>query len=165
MSARSSASGVWVKKGSDPNCVSLRPVECGRTDHADNVFNEEWELKRELALYLALCASEVFYTQTSRWPGTDAASAPSDAEALASSIAAQIQSVLGQSSAITLPDEITDSIAEVTRGGFGCLPNTAAMLGGVVAQEAIKLVTNQYMPLDNTAVFDLVKSASEKFKL
>jgi amyloid beta precursor protein binding protein 1 len=44
------------------------------------------------------------------------------------------------------------------------LPTTAAFLGGIVAQEAIKLVTNQYMPLDNTVIADLVKSTLEKFK-
>jgi amyloid beta precursor protein binding protein 1 len=33
-----------------------------------------------------------------------------------------------------------------------------------VAQEAIKLVTNQYMPLDNTVIINLVKSSLEKYK-
>lgn len=50
------------------------------------------------------------------------------------------------------------------RGGFGTLPTTAAFLGGLVAQEAIKLVTGQYNPLDNTVIVDLVKSGMEKFK-
>lgn len=50
------------------------------------------------------------------------------------------------------------------RGGFSTLPTTAAFLGGIVAQEAIKLVTNQYMPLDNTVIVDLVKSSMEKYK-
>lgn len=38
-------------------------------------------------------------------------------------------------------------------------------MGGIAAQEAIKLVTNQYQPLDNTVGIDLVKSGMEKFKL
>lgn len=38
-------------------------------------------------------------------------------------------------------------------------------MGGIVGQEAIKLVTNQYQPLDNTVAIDLVKSGIEKFKL
>jgi amyloid beta precursor protein binding protein 1 len=44
------------------------------------------------------------------------------------------------------------------------MPTVAALMGGVIAQEAIKLVTNQYAPLDNTVILDLVRSASEKFK-
>lgn len=38
-------------------------------------------------------------------------------------------------------------------------------MGGIVAQEAIKHVTNQYQPLDNTVSVDLIKSGIEKFKL
>jgi len=51
------------------------------------------------------------------------------------------------------------------RGGFCTLPTTAALLGGLAAQEAIKLVTSQYAPLDNTCIVDLVHSTMAKFKL
>jgi len=64
-----------------------------------------------------------------------------------------------------LPEEVVECIAEVVRGGFGTLPTTAAFLGGVVAQEAIKLVTAQYTPLDNTCLVDLIESKIEKWKL
>jgi amyloid beta precursor protein binding protein 1 len=51
------------------------------------------------------------------------------------------------------------------RGGFGTPPTTAAFIGGLVAQEVIKLVTNQYAPLDNTVIIDLVHSTTKAFKL
>ena len=51
------------------------------------------------------------------------------------------------------------------RGGFGQLPATAALMGGLVAQEAIKLVTNQYMPMDNTVIVDLIKSSTKVLNL
>ena len=51
------------------------------------------------------------------------------------------------------------------RGGFGQLPTTSAFLGGLVAQESIKLVTKQYVPLDNTVIVDLVKSTTRALKL
>jgi len=38
-------------------------------------------------------------------------------------------------------------------------------LGGIVAQEVIKLVTSQYMPMNNTVVVNLVKSTTMEFKL
>jgi amyloid beta precursor protein binding protein 1 len=50
------------------------------------------------------------------------------------------------------------------RGGFGTLPTTAAFLGGIVAQESIKLVTGQYVPIEGTVVVDLVTSHIEKFR-
>jgi len=50
------------------------------------------------------------------------------------------------------------------RGGFSTLPTTAAFLGGIVAQEAIKLVTSQYVPMNNTVVVNLVHSTTEEFR-
>jgi hypothetical protein len=38
------------------------------------------------------------------------------------------------------------------------LPNTAAFLGGLVAQETIKMITHQYIPINGFCVIDLVES-------
>ena len=38
------------------------------------------------------------------------------------------------------------------------LPNTAAFLGGMVAQEAIKMITKQYVPIESYCVVDLVET-------
>ena len=38
------------------------------------------------------------------------------------------------------------------------IPNMAAFLGGLVAQEAIKMITEQYVPLNGYCVVDLVDS-------
>lgn len=38
--------------------------------------------------------------------------------------------------------------------------NIAALAGGMVAQEVIKVVTKQYIPVDNTCLFDGIKSKS-----
>lgn len=45
------------------------------------------------------------------------------------------------------------------RAGGSDLPQIAALLGGVVGQEAIKLVTKQYVPLNGTCVFDGIRSS------
>lgn len=49
------------------------------------------------------------------------------------------------------------------RGGGADLPQIAALIGGVVAQEAIKIITKQYVPLNGTWTFDGMKSLSETF--
>ena len=54
---------------------------------------------------------------------------------------------------------------EVRRAGAGELHNTSALAGGFVAQEALKVITKQYVPLDNTFVFDGVKCHGEMFRL
>ena len=45
------------------------------------------------------------------------------------------------------------------------LPTTAALVGGLVAQEAIKVITRQYVPIDGTCVVDLVASTTGTIKV
>lgn len=40
------------------------------------------------------------------------------------------------------------------------LPQTSALVGGLVAQEAIKLITRQYGPLEGTCVWDGIRSGA-----
>jgi amyloid beta precursor protein binding protein 1 len=58
--------------------------------------------------------------------------------------------------------DIKDSIAkvctELARAGGGELHNIASLTGGMVAQEVIKVITRQYIPVDNTCLFDGVGS-------
>ncbi|KAJ6627840.1 hypothetical protein B0H10DRAFT_2209966 [Mycena sp. CBHHK59/15] len=59
---------------------------------------------------------------------------------------------------IELPDEFSDAVGEIARAPSADLPNTAAFLGGLVAQEVIKMITKQYVPIDNYCVVDLVET-------
>lgn len=61
-------------------------------------------------------------------------------------------------------EQIAEAEGFSVRGGFATLPTTAALLGGLAAQEAIKLVTAQYAPLDNTCVVDLVHSTTSRYR-
>lgn len=44
------------------------------------------------------------------------------------------------------------------RAGGSELHNIASLTGGLIAQEVIKVITRQYVPVDNTCVFDGVAS-------
>ncbi|KAJ6470116.1 hypothetical protein C8R47DRAFT_1187793 [Mycena vitilis] len=57
-----------------------------------------------------------------------------------------------------LPDEFSDAVGEIARSPDADLPNTAAFLGGLVAQEVIKMITKQYVPIDSYCVVDLVET-------
>ncbi|KAH9060516.1 hypothetical protein EDB87DRAFT_1683470 [Lactarius vividus] len=52
--------------------------------------------------------------------------------------------------------ETADAVGEIVRAPTADLPNVAAFLGGVVAQEAIKMITRQYIPVNGYCVIDLV---------
>jgi NEDD8-activating enzyme E1 regulatory subunit len=56
-------------------------------------------------------------------------------------------------------------IIDRTRAGGAELHNIAALAGGLVAQEVIKAITKQYIPVDNTCLFDGVKSSTSVLRL
>lgn len=54
---------------------------------------------------------------------------------------------------------------EVARAKGGELHNISALTGGMIAQEVIKIITKQYIPIDNTCVFDGITSRVQIFRL
>ncbi|KAL8644300.1 MAG: hypothetical protein Q9210_007323 [Variospora velana] len=56
-------------------------------------------------------------------------------------------------------------LEELVRAGGAELHNISALTGGMVAQEVIKVVTKQYVPVDNTCVFDGIASKSAVFRV
>ncbi|KAJ5643422.1 uncharacterized protein N7484_005929 [Penicillium longicatenatum] len=61
-------------------------------------------------------------------------------------------------------DSIDKAIQEIRRADGGELHNIASLAGGLVAQESLKVLTRQYVPLDNTCVFDGARSRSEMYR-
>ncbi|KAK4165168.1 putative NEDD8-activating enzyme E1 regulatory subunit [Cladorrhinum sp. PSN259] len=62
-------------------------------------------------------------------------------------------------------ERVVEAAHEVARAEGGELHNVAALAGGMVAQELIKIVTKQYIPIDNTCVFDGVNSRTQVLRL
>jgi amyloid beta precursor protein binding protein 1 len=68
-----------------------------------------------------------------------------------------------------LDDEVRNRVLEATqelrRTEGGELHNISSLTGGLVAQEALKVLTRQYVALDNTCIFDGIRSSSAMYKL
>ena len=62
-------------------------------------------------------------------------------------------------------DKLKAVVEELHRANGAELHNISALVGGMVAQEVIKVITKQYIPVDNTCVFDGVTSKTAVFKL
>ena len=77
-------------------------------------------------------------------------------------ITASVTSTLDKS-AILL--RIENAVTELWRANCAELHNISALTGGMVAQEVIKVITKQYIPIDNVCVFDGVSSKTAVFKL
>ncbi|ORY18302.1 hypothetical protein BCR34DRAFT_621443 [Clohesyomyces aquaticus] len=60
---------------------------------------------------------------------------------------------------------VGEYVQELLRAGGSELHNIAALTGGLVSQEVIKVVTEQYVPVDNTCIFDGVKSKTSVIRV
>ncbi|KAL2016155.1 hypothetical protein VTK56DRAFT_4123 [Thermocarpiscus australiensis] len=62
-------------------------------------------------------------------------------------------------------ERVVQAAQEVARAEGGELHNIAALTGGMVAQEMIKIITKQYIPIDNTCIFDGISSRCQVLRL
>ncbi|PVF96654.1 hypothetical protein CPB86DRAFT_786733 [Serendipita vermifera] len=100
------------------------------------------EKPRETAVHVAFAAYD---------------SLPEGTEPTVENLRAAVRQLLGQDTEIT--EEIEHSIGEIARTPQADLPTTAGFVGGLVAQEAIKLITKQYIPqIGGYVAIDLIGS-------
>lgn len=76
-----------------------------------------------------------------------------------------ISSIAQRAPALAKNNRVAQVAEEVSRATGGELHNISAMTGGMVAQEVIKVLTRQYIPLDNTCVFDGTASRCQVLRL
>ena len=62
-------------------------------------------------------------------------------------------------------ESVIQAAKEVARSRGGELHNISALTGGLASQEVIKIITKQYIPIDNTCVFDGIKSSTQIFRI
>jgi amyloid beta precursor protein binding protein 1 len=70
----------------------------------------------------------------------------------------------------TIPDassntRISQVAEEVSRAKGGELHNISALSGGMISQEVIKIITKQYIPIDNTCIFDGIASRTQVLRI
>lgn len=84
--------------------------------------------------------------------------AASSPEAILKDMAKLVPQIDGQ-------ERYAQAAQEVFRAADGELHNVSAVLGGMVAQELIKIVTKQYVPINNTCIFDGIGSRCQVLRL
>ncbi|KAH7100519.1 hypothetical protein BKA62DRAFT_658539 [Auriculariales sp. MPI-PUGE-AT-0066] len=127
----------------------LRGQRWGALDEEGSTLTNAFSsAPRETVTHLALSALASYLSKSKTVTPT--------AEALRAELDAVV-SIAGA----TLPDDEDDldnALGEAARSPTADLPTTAAFLGGLVAQEAIKMITRQYVPINGVCVVDLVGS-------
>lgn len=111
-------------------------------------------------LYALLRACDRFAAAYQRFPGAgesdDRGDLEQDAARLKDLAAAVLQDVGCPGAAVN-----DDYLAEVVRFGAAELHCVGALVGGIAAQEAIKLVTAQFVPVEGALVFDGITSTTK----
>ncbi|KAG8627778.1 hypothetical protein KVT40_003651 [Elsinoe batatas] len=139
----------------------------------------EFGLSDPSLLYIAFVAYDRFLaTQTDgsstewRVPGITAAEVDADAQAL-TEIAVNVLDAAINGSGTTVESSQHDALKEtlgkicqeLTRAAGSELHNIASLTGGMIGQEILKVVTGQYVPADNTVVFDGIVSKTVAMKI
>ncbi|KAL4063731.1 hypothetical protein V8B97DRAFT_1914141 [Scleroderma yunnanense] len=123
----------------------LRGTQWGTFDHDKAaLLTALTENPKAASTHLALSALSAIKEQ-----GPDS---PVTVEALGK----HIQNLVGNE--VDLPESLGDTLGEIVRTPSAELPTTAAFLGGMVAQETIKIITKQYVPVKGYCVIDLIET-------
>ncbi|OBZ83003.1 NEDD8-activating enzyme E1 regulatory subunit [Choanephora cucurbitarum] len=132
------------------------------------MFKESKEVQllkndENFAYHFVFEASDLFQSEYHRLPAFD-----EDVESLKHQVQLLLQRrnvPVEQIDEVMTGDFMYKAILNYVHFGDLEAPNLAALLGGLVAQEAIKLITHQYIPINNTCVFNGITSTSSVFQL
>lgn len=129
------AHGIKVIRGSCWNALDENATALGEAATTS---------PKQLAIHLALSAA------------SSLASSEEPVDFTVEALTQQAQSLLP--SGTKLPSEFDYTAAEIARSPTADLPNSAAFLGGLVAQEIIKIITKQYIPIAGVCTVDLIET-------
>ncbi|XP_061197128.1 NEDD8-activating enzyme E1 regulatory subunit-like isoform X2 [Saccostrea echinata] len=115
---------------------------------------EDEDGESELIFYPILRGVNRFYEEYNRYPGEDNDQVEPDVQLLKGIIIKLIHE-WGLTSSVK-----EDYIHEICRYGASELHTVASVIGGCAAQEVIKIITGQFIPLDNTFIYNAVKQTS-----
>mmetsp|Transcript_22553 Transcript_22553/g.33400 ORF Transcript_22553/g.33400 Transcript_22553/m.33400 type:complete len:623 (+) Transcript_22553:138-2006(+) len=127
-----------------------------------------------LLWFIALRACDAFYDQHGHYPGQDGRelALESDTNDVQKHIVDIVEKLglseneLVQSTLLSKEEEKKNAYAkEMTRYNNAEVHNIASVVGGVASQEAVKMITGQYVPIDGNYIFNGIAGVAGIFKL
>ncbi|RCN45418.1 ThiF family protein [Ancylostoma caninum] len=155
------AHGIRLQRGTEKDSTKVFQEMLG--DIANS--SEEDENVSAAVWFLLLRAADKFCREKGRYPGTNGVPCTIDSLDLKQRVVSIVSSSHVDNPEAVMARVPQNAIAEICRYGAGELHVIASLIGGIVAQEVIKLATNQYVPLDNTFVYDGHTQQSSVFRM
>lgn len=147
-------------------CKNIRDLQLVTTapiyDGYDLKFHNPKEDEEEdefVTLGLCLKALDLFFSTYGRQPGCQDDHMETDVNKLKDCV----KQLLGKTA--NRLKTLDQNLYEICRYGGIELHATSAFLGGCIAQEVIKIVTNQYVPVDDTLVYNARIASTRAFRL
>ncbi|XP_072136080.1 NEDD8-activating enzyme E1 regulatory subunit isoform X2 [Mobula birostris] len=140
-------------------CRSLAEEFNPETTDKDQIASCMENLDSEMVLYILLRAVDCFHKQHGRYPGVYNNQVEEDIGKLKSCVISLLQD-WGVS--VSVKD---DYIHEFCRYGASEPHAVASFLGGTAAQEAIKIITKQFVPFNNTFIYNAMLQTSMTVRL
>ncbi|VDP31153.1 unnamed protein product [Heligmosomoides polygyrus] len=153
------SNGIRLQRGSERDSSKAFQVrhKANSTEDDGSVSAAVW--------FLLLRAADKFQREKGRYPGTNGVPCTIDALDLKQRVISIISSSKVENPESIMAQVPQNAIAEICRYGAGELHVIASLIGGIVAQEVIKVATNQYVPLDNTFIYDGHTQQSAVFRM
>lgn len=142
------------------NCKFLKVINGSKIDKSNDILNifefDNENFSNKSIIYLAFMICGYFYLKNKTFPID---SNKSQLRSMAISILCNYKDLTA------FPDGLDKVLDEICRSNSHELHNVSSIMGGIAAQEIIKILTNQYIPLDNCIVFDGISGKTLSFKV
>ena len=140
----------WLQTGPLPTFMGCHPSEDVVDDLGASEQDEERPEQTALWWYLGFAASQMFWEREQRYPGVN--------DDFEKDVPRLLECWEFMLTVYGLSMDDNRICKEMARYGNAEVHNIASVVGGVASQEAVKLITEQYIPIKNTYVFNGVAS-------
>ena len=148
----------FAKCSSFLRVLRTNSVECSQDIIADDIKKFADDPSDLCHIIVLFKACQMFIIQHSKWPGEDDDMSIHDEVELTSII-----KTIQESYQMPKVDPVM-YVKDFVRYGGTEMPSVAAFCGGIAAHECIKLITRQYVPVDNCFVYNGGTQTSSVFK-
>lgn len=142
------------------HCTSLEEEYNSSTLKVSEISASLADPKSLMVYYILLRAADKFYSTQGYYPGSQFGPIDNDVTQMKELVSDLIKGL--NLDGINIGNE---HITEMCRYGGSEFHSVSAYLGGVAAQEVIKLITCQYVPFNNVYLYNATTSSSVTFEL